>query len=405
MRKSTERRNFTARSIESIPIPQSGRVHVYDSKVPSLGLRIEANGRRSFFWYKWIQGRPTFQSIGTWPSTSIKDAQDRAQELNAKAGEFRRHPEQGNPFEKPASEPTLEKVFKEYLETRVANHARHKEKAVATTTQQFRCYLHKLAGRTLSSIRRSDVSKLHVALGNENGHYAANRAIELLKRIFAFAQRQELWDGQQNPAVGVERYHETKRSRFLQPHELEPFLQAVEKEGPDLFDFVRLSLLTGARKNTMLSMAWRDVDFEANSWAVPEGKGDPYVIPLGRKAVAILEARKRRNGASEWVFPSKLSKSGHLAEVKHAWERACRAAGLSNLRVHDLRRTYASAMLAAGIPLATIARSLGHSALSKAVEVYARLNLDSIRTAVERGPEAMLAANGGKKKAKQLLPA
>jgi integrase len=92
------------------------------------------------------------------------------------------------------------------------------------------------------------------------------------------------------------------------------------------------------------------------------------------------------------VFPGR-GKTGHLVEPKTAWARILKRAGLQNLRLHDLRRTLGSWQAATGASLPIIGKSLGHKSLA-ATQVYARLNLDPVRAAVNTATDAMLLAGG-----------
>ena len=115
-------------------------------------------------------------------------------------------------------------------------------------------------------------------------------------------------------------------------------------------------------------------------------------VALSPKAIEILERRKDASNGGEWVFPG-LGSTGHLVEPKAAWQRICKRAGIEDLRIHDLRRTLGSWQAATGASLPVIGKSLGHKSLG-ATQVYARLNIDPVRIAVNRAVDAMmLAAN------------
>lgn len=127
-------------------------------------------------------------------------------------------------------------------------------------------------------------------------------------------------------------------------------------------------------------------------WTIPAAKakaGEVIRIPLSSVALQILENRKLTS-ASEWVFPGR-GKSGHLEEPKTAWKRILKRAELTDLRLHDLRRTLGSWQAATGASLPIIGKSLGHKSLA-ATQIYARLDLDPVRAAVNKATSAMLVA-------------
>ena len=144
-----------------------------------------------------------------------------------------------------------------------------------------------------------------------------------------------------------------------------------------------MALLTGARKTNILEMRWDQLT--GGMWRIPETKnGEVVVVPLVQQAQNILQARRERYGDQPWVFPGP-GKAGHLLEVRKAWVRICKRAGLENLRIHDLRRTLGSWQALSGASEIIIGKSLGHAAGSKATAVYARLGLDPVRASPGRG--------------------
>lgn len=118
------------------------------------------------------------------------------------------------------------------------------------------------------------------------------------------------------------------------------------------------------------------------------------VVPLVELAVAILQGRLETSTGSPWVFPGR-SKTGHLVEPKSAWKRICKRAGLEDVRIHDLRRTLGSWQVATGASLPVIGKTLGHTQ-PKTTQIYARLQLDPVRQAVEAATAAMLKVGGQK---------
>jgi len=185
-----------------------------------------------------------------------------------------------------------------------------------------------------------------------------------------------------NPAKGVKRFKEEKRDRFLTADELPAFFAALASEPNTMFkDFFLLTILTGARRANMESMAWADIDLEAEFWRIPTTKsGVPVVVPLVAPALAILRQRRKAANGSPWVFPAP-SKTGHLVEPWACWRRILKRAKLADLRIHDLRRSLGSWMAIGGASLPIIGKSLGHTQASTTA-VYARLSMDPVRDSV-----------------------
>ena len=217
----------------------------------------------------------------------------------------------------------------------------------------------------------------------KGGKIAANRAMALLRAMFNLAIEWGLFSGA-NPATAAKAFPEVKRERFLNADELARVNQALIDEPDDHWRaYFPLLLMLGTRRSELLSARWADIDLKERTWRLPMTKaGRPLTLPLPAPAVAILEALPS-HGASEWVFPGSAA-TGHLVEVKSAWSRIRKTAGVPDVTVHDLRRTLGSWLAGAGFSLPMIGKALGHTRASS-TEVYARLQLDPIR--------AMLAAN------------
>jgi integrase len=162
-------------------------------------------------------------------------------------------------------------------------------------------------------------------------------------------------------------------------------------------DFMMMSLLTGARRANVQAMMWLDVNVDRGTWRIPSTKtGEAVTVPLCPEAVEILRRRQKLAGG-QWVFPSAKSSSGHYVEPQRAWRGLLKRARITDLRLHDLRRTLGSWQAATGANLPVIGKTLGHKHQSTTA-IYARLDLDPVRQAVNRATEAMFRA-GEKKQA------
>ncbi len=396
--------NFTQRSILARPIPEQGRATYHDTQVRELGLMIYPSGRRTFFWFRRARGNRSgthFTTIGPFPDISIEQARGKASELSgqlarAKMDDYK----DGNPFGRNRDDLTFSELIDAYCE----RHIRARAKNPALSEKRMRawveCYLKQWKGRKLSDISRAEIIDVFDDLGKTRKH-TANQTVRHLRLLFNFALSAELWRGE-NPAVRIKLFHEEKRARFVQPDEAPHLLAALKTEpNSDLVDFVGLALWTGARKSDVFAMRWDCISLDDNSWTIPNPKSrTPYVVPLTPEALAILNARqKQRIASSPWVFPSH-SKSGHVEDLHGRWKGLLKRAKITNLRVHDLRRTQGSWQAAQGTSLTIIGKSLGH-ATTAATEVYARLNLDPVRAAMTSANAAMAAAM--KKKPKLLV--
>ncbi len=389
-REPTHRFHFTVRSIERLSLPKAGRIHHYDAQVPNLGLRVEGSGRKSFFWYKKVNGKPEFRALGVFPATTVDQARGAAHKWSAERDQYKRNKFEGpSPFEKPRASLTFMELVDDYIQRHLLSHAKRPEKAEKGVRWCVDAYLAAWKTKKLAAISRHDVTSLHADLSAERGNTTANRVVQLLRALFNHAIDTDAFTGI-NPAVRIKMNHEEPRQRFLDGNELRGLFAALRDEpSKDLVDFVNLSLWTGARRGDVLSLRWQDVSLDDNCWRIPDPKSRvPYTVPLTPEAIAILKSRRNE---SVWVFPG-VGKTGHLVDLKRPWKVLLERAAIANLRQHDLRRTLGSWQAAQGTSLQIIGKSLGHSSV-QATQVYARLNLDPVRASVTAATKAMIAAS------------
>ena len=292
-------------------------------------------------------------------------------------------------LEPPAGfEPTAERkviTFGDLEEVYLERYAQPHERTWKRDAQMIAGYLAKWRSRRLSDISTDDVARLHQKLGKDNGRYAANRTVALLRTMFNLARDWGHLDAP-NPAMRIKFYREEKRDRFLSPDELRRVNEALVEEPSLLWRaYFPLSLLLGTRRSELLSACWDDMDFDRRQWRIPSTKADrPHLLPLPNVAVEILKALPR---SSEYVFPG-TGASGHLTEPAKVWQRIRKRAGVPDARIHDLRRTLGSWLAAQGQSLPLIGKALNHSNVST-TQIYARLDLEPVRDALEKNAALM----------------
>ncbi len=387
--KADNRLSFTRARLAGLEAPVQGRKYYYDEETPSLACCVTSTGNRTFYVYRKMHGRPIRVRLGRIDELSVDQARKRALKL---IGDM----VQGiNPQEHLAAlrrEATVKDLFTHWLET----HAKPHKKTWREDQRQFDKLLAGWHSRRLSTVRQHDIRALHARIGKQNGHYAANRLLALVRAMFARAS--EIGFDGKNPAKGVKKFKEQARDRFLQPDELPKFFKAVDaEENPTLRDFFLICLYTGARRSNVAAMRWDEVNLQSATWRIPDTKnGEPLTVPLSPQALAILNTRKKHivNDCC-WVFPGgRKNQKGHLTSPKSGWERLISRGKFSDLRLHDLRRTLGSYQAANGASLTVIGKSLGQKSQASTA-IYARLNLDPVRASVTAATSAIFeAANG-----------
>jgi integrase len=381
--------NFTKGNIESIPLPEKGYIMYHDTGTPGLVLRVYPSGRKTFYLYRKVNGKPEYVKIGFFPKDTPENARKRAKDINSEITLDMNSPEK---MRSKKVEYTLRETFESFIQL----HAKGHKKTWQADEWQFNKYLSHWSTRKLSSFQHNDIKALHAKIGTDHGLYTANRVFALLNSLFTFARRMGFTD-KENPCIGIQKFREEKRDRFLQESELPRFFDALMKEQDTAArDCIFMMLLTGQRRSCVLSMRWDEIDLKRAEWRIPPEKmksKEIQRVPLVIEAVRILLARNAKS-ESEWVFPSARIES-HILQPKNSWRRVLMQAEISDLHFHDLRRSLASYMAITGASLLTIAQMLGHSIASQSVTgIYARLSIDPIRQAMETAVRAMLRKGG-----------
>ena len=189
--------------------------------------------------------------------------------------------------------------------------------------------------------------------------------LEIQSKIFNLA---ELWGwrgDKGNPCRHVRKYKEEKRERFLSDEEfrrLGEIVNEMEVRGSVTAweaAAIRLLMLTGCRKNEIVKLKWKDVDIDTGEIRIPDGKTGARLVPLSPAAAEVLSGLPRKD-KRPWVILG--TRSGrHLGDLQPAWERIRERAGLDDVRIHDLRHSFASRALALGESLPMIGKLLGHT--------------------------------------------
>ena len=414
MGKTGAKLNFTKKALANLA-PGEKRYNIFDTGVSGLGVAIYPSGQKTFFHLKKVQGWPERTTIGTFRDLSVENARSSASGLNHKFATWKANDYQGQaPREKRSRVPTLGEVLHHYCEHHLAANAKNAAAATKYAHWQFDFYLASWRNRPLGSITRKDVRDKHADIGAVHGHVSANRAATFIRTLFNHAVHPDiaLWEGA-NPARNPKKFlfHEESRERTIERREAPNFFKQLANEPHrDLRDFILLALSIGARRGSILSMRWDQIDWQRGLWTIPSPKSrkknaKPHILPLTKFAVAVLKARDDK---SEWVFPGKKSKDKtkdrHLTTVKKPWAKFLKRTGIGNLRVHDLRRSLATAEGETGASTELIQRTLGHTDDSAATRIYDRSQRqDDVRGAQNAGFRALLAA--GKMPRRKLLKA
>jgi integrase len=308
---------LTKRLIDATPYPTMGQRFLRDTEIPGFAVRLSA-GAKTFILEKRVQGRMRRLTIGPYGPLTLEQARQRAMALTHEIND-------GYDPAQVRQEKRQELTFRELTELYLSRHAPRKRTA-RNDRNTLNRYFEPWRNRRLSSLVRKDVALLHSRVG-ETAPYAANRVVALVRKMFNLARVWGVHSGD-NPATGIELFAEEKRDRFLQPHELPNFFEALNEEpNPYLRAAFLVGLLTGARRGEVLSMRWADIDPQQAVWRIPHTKANrPHYLPLPQPIVAILLTLPRLHH-NPFVFPGRDGK-GHLVNIAKAWRRIRARAGL-----------------------------------------------------------------------------
>jgi integrase len=366
--------------VKGLPAPPKGNRIAYDSDVPGFGCRVTAAGARAFIlnYRRKADGTERRYTIGTFPAWSVAGAREEARRLRREVDSGR------DPLGEHESEraaPTVSNLTSRFLEEHVAKQRPH-------TQTEYRSILNNdilptLGKLKVAAVAFEHVERLHAAI-TKRAPVRANRTLAVTSKMFTLAIKWRMRTD--NPCKGVERNREHHRRRYLKPDELARLTKALAEDRNQLAaDAIRLLLLTGARKNEVLSATWDQFDLAAGIWTKPHTatkQGREHRVPLNAPARQLLGRLHGSRNGSEWVFPRRAG-GQHREDLKYSWRRICKAAGIAGLRVHDLRHSHASALVSAGFSFPVIGALLGHSQPATTSR-YAHLLDDPLREASER---------------------
>jgi len=364
---------------------------VMDIEEPGFGVRRQG-GARVFFLRKHARGRRHFLTIGecgtgglTVTAARTKAKQHVVAIRDGMSPAERRARERGMPI--------VGELADEWLELHVD------AKLKPSTARLYRSTLKSTILPAIAQIRVDQLADDHITKMHHAARkvpYAANRALAIVSKMMAYAERKGLRPKNSNPVKAIERYREEKRERFLSHDELARLGSALSD--PDIMArhslfalaAVGLLLLTGMRLNEALKLRWTEVDLERGLLQLGDSKTGKKAIILGEQALRLLTDMPRTD--SLWVFPG--GKAGQpLYSLKKAWAAVINLASLEGVRIHDLRHTFASFSAGAGGSLPMIGRLLGHSQAATTLR-YAHLAHDPVRQIANRASEAIALALG-----------
>jgi integrase len=401
---------LTESFIKALKPPAHGSRLIYDPEVTGFVLRLFApsranpQGARTFVLTYRVNGTERRYRIGSWPDWSVTAAR-------AEAKEIRQRVDRG---EDPARErrerraaPTMADLVDRYeLEhlARKPEQTRHDDSVMLGHILK-----HVGADRRVAEVHYGDIVALHRALTDSGRPVLANRVVSCASRLFSLslkpmAGEDRPWRDQAlgNPCKGVARNPEQGRERFLSPAEIAAVVEGLDAYGrTSAADCIRLIMLTGCRPGEAMLATWEQFDAQPGFWIKPAAhtkQRREHRLPLSAPALQLVADVRSLRGEinpNEFVFPGQIP-GQPLQQLRTCWEAVCKHAGLSGVRIYDLRHTFAATGAGGGLSLPLIGRLLGHTQHRTTMR-YAHLADDPLRAAADKIASAISAAGKGGK--------
>ena len=370
---------LTKRTIDATE-PRATEFFLWDENIPGFGLRVMPSGRKSFVVQYRAGRRPRRMSLG--PSTVLTCDQARTRAITIIAavrnGE---DPSADRAAKRNAATVTdlAERFDKEHISVRLKPST---AKEYRNTLKRF--ILPALGRLAVPEITRADVAKFHHDL--RHIPYQANRCLEVVSKMFVLAEMWGLRPDGSNPRKHIRKYPEEKRERCLSAAELRRIGEVLREMESERVEFssailaARVLILSGCRLGEIMTLKWDYIDFDERVLRLPDSKTGKKIVHLGAPAVEYLHDAQRIDG-NPWVITGTLT-GKPLSDLQPFWQRVRARAGVKDVRIHDLRHTFASTAVASGQGLPMIGKLLGHTQVQTTAR-YAHLAADPVKSAAD----------------------
>lgn len=404
---------ITKRLVDSVE-PSTKPVFVYDEALKGFGLKVNPSGRKNFIVeYRAGAGgrlaRKRRITIGSSTGITPDQARKQAREYLAAA---RTGVDPSEVRTKERRVPDFKTFAYRYLDEEAINRLK------PGTRRNYEINIRKhalpsIGVMKLDQITRAEIQNLHATLGRKS-KVLANRTVETISAVYRHAQTLGLVEDNYNPTSGIKAFKEKARERYLSEDEfvrLGQALEAAETDGipwenlekktqpkhavksenqktvflSSSIDAIRMLIFTGCRLREILHLTWDEVDLERGLLFLADSKTGARVVVLNNLAQDIL---KRQTSSGGFVFPSEFKtadengdmKDRPLADLNKPWRAVRRHAGIDDVRLHDLRHSFASVGASAGMGLPIVGALLGHKQAAT-TERYAHLDASPLRQA------------------------
>lgn len=377
-------RKLSKATIEATPLPPEGPVRLHDGGAPGLHLRSTAKGTRTWYVsYRDASNRQHDHKLGRHPSMSPELARKSA--LTVLADVSRGSDPGAQKRQQRMKDATVTELADRFLSEHV------EKKLKPRSIEQYRSVIElhikpRLGGTGVNALTYNDVHALHGAMSDRPRQ--ANDTVAVLRKMLALAIDWGIRKDGVNPAARVKFYRENKRNRFLTREEFQRLAGVLAEEeavggGSDAPLAIRLLMTTGRRLSEILGLKWTDLDLEDGRMRLAQSKVGARTFNLSDDVVALLKAVRSSRGEQNGYVVRGGKPGRPLINLQKPWRRIRGKADLDDVRVHDLRHSYASFAAAAGDDLLRLKEMLGHRTI-QTTQRYAHLTDKDVRASVNR---------------------
>jgi integrase len=376
---------FTKCSIAKLSCNNTqGRLSVRDTDCRGLCLEVRSTGGKTYFLsYRDTQGRQRSFKLANAADVSVQQARqlcERARTRVAMGEELKSPPA---PQVAIAVDVVRAPTLNTFFEKRYLPFIKSNNSSGQSDVSLYKNHIKSILGKLrMNEITYEHIGSVIVKAKTTLAHSTCNRLVVLMRYIFNLAIKWEIPGVIKNPTANYSiKQPAIYRERYLSAEEVQRLLAELNCSlNRQLKYIVPFLLLTGARKTEVLTARWSDIDFERKFWRIPISKnGRARHVPLSAAAVALLQSIPNKSNALIFANPE-TDKA--YASIYVSWNTARTRAGLADVRMHDLRHSFASFLVNAGCSLYEVQRILGHSQI-KVTQRYSHLSQESLLRAAE----------------------
>ena len=375
---------ITKRSVDAAT-PGAQEYFIWDDELRGFGLRVYPSGRKMYLAQFRASGRVRRVNVGLHGAITAEDARTEAMKhlSTVRLG--------GDPAaerDRRKASPTMKEFSKRFLEEHVAVHCKPTTRAEYERSVEL--FINpKIGSHRIIDVARADIVELHQSM--KATPYQANRTLGVLSIMFTVAHTWGVRTDGVNPCWKVKRYKEEKRERYLTAEELARLGKELRESNAEreAVHCIQLLLLTGCRLSEIQKLKWAYVDLDAGVLRLPDSKSGAKLVSIGKAVIDVFKTIPKIEG-NPYVITGQVE-GQHLTDMQRPWRRLRRRAGLPDVRIHDLRHSFASDALQLGEDLTMIGRLLGHTQVQTTAR-YAHLKTGPVKAAADKVADAIAAA-------------